>query len=67
MKEQDFINIIKKQIGSEFIGDDCAFLKELGIDVFLITDCLINKKGRDISRCPQGGFGELMEYIEKQS
>ena len=31
MKEQDFINIIKKQIGSEFIGDDCAFLKELGI------------------------------------
>ena len=31
MKEQDFINIIKKQIGSEFIGDDCAYLKELGI------------------------------------
>lgn len=33
MKEQDFINIIKKQIGCEYIGDDCAFLKELGIVV----------------------------------
>ena len=31
MKEQDFINIIKTEIGSEFIGDDCAYLKEFGI------------------------------------
>ncbi len=33
MKEQDFINIIKNQIGDEFLGDDCAYLKELGIVV----------------------------------
>lgn len=33
MKELDFINIIKNQIGNEFIGDDCAYLKELGIVV----------------------------------
>ena len=52
-------------VGNDATEDFAA--KELGIDVFLITDCLINKKGRDISRCPQGGFGELMEYIEKQS
>ena len=31
MKELDFINIIKNQIGEEFLGDDCAYLKELGI------------------------------------
>ena len=31
MKELDFINIIKEQIGTEFIGDDCAYLKDLGI------------------------------------
>lgn len=31
MKELDFINIIKQQIGSSYIGDDCAYLKELGI------------------------------------
>lgn len=33
LKEQDFINVIKKQIGTEFIGDDCAYLKDLGIVV----------------------------------
>ena len=33
MKELDFIKIIKNQIGTEFIGDDCAYLKELGIVV----------------------------------
>ena len=31
MKEQDFIDIIKNIIGTEYIGDDCAHLKELGI------------------------------------
>lgn len=31
MKEKDFINIIKKTLNSEHIGDDCAFLKDLGI------------------------------------
>lgn len=31
MKELEFINIIKNQIGEEFLGDDCAYLKELGI------------------------------------
>ena len=31
MKELDFINIIKSQTNNEFLGDDCAYLKELGI------------------------------------
>ena len=31
MKEQDFINIIKNQIGTRYIGDDCAYLKDFGI------------------------------------
>lgn len=31
MKELDFINVIKNQIGNEYIGDDCAFLEKLGI------------------------------------
>lgn len=31
MKELDFINIIKNQIGNELAGDDCAYLRELGI------------------------------------
>ncbi len=33
MKEQTFINIIKNQTGDEYIGDDCAYLKDLGIVV----------------------------------
>ena len=31
MKEQEFINTIREIIGDEFLGDDCAYLKELGI------------------------------------
>lgn len=31
MKEHDFIRIIKEQTKSEFLGDDCAHLKEIGI------------------------------------
>ena len=31
MKEQEFLNTIQNVIGNEFLGDDCAYLKELGI------------------------------------
>lgn len=33
MREKDFIEIIKNVIGTEYIGDDCAFLPDLGITV----------------------------------
>ena len=33
MKELDFINIIKQLSGTNILGDDCAYLKELGIVV----------------------------------
>ena len=33
MKEKDFINTIKSVLNSKYIGDDCAFLKDLGIVV----------------------------------
>ena len=31
MKEKEFISKIKQILGSEYIGDDCAYLKDLGI------------------------------------
>lgn len=31
MKEKDFINIIKQTLHSKYIGDDCAYLEDLGI------------------------------------
>ena len=48
------------------IGNDAkedTVVDQLGIPVFLLTDCLINSDGRDISKFPHGGFGELMTYI----
>ena len=33
MKEKEFISIIKKILGNEYIGDDCAYLKDLGITI----------------------------------
>ena len=33
MKEKEFINIIKNVLQSDYIGDDCAYLKDLGIVV----------------------------------
>ncbi len=31
MKEKEFISLIKNLLNSEYIGDDCAYLKDLGI------------------------------------
>ena len=42
--------------------DDLAAVK-LGIPVFLITDCLINTKGADISDIPQGSFDDMIRWI----
>lgn len=45
--------------------DDDMVAKAVGMEVFLLTDCLINKSGTDISKFPNGGFSELRKYIEK--
>lgn len=43
--------------------DDDMVVTELGMKVFLLTDCLINKHGVDISQYPNGSFTELTEYV----
>ena len=48
-------------VGNDAIEDTAA--EKLGIQVFLLTDCLINKDGRDISGYPQGNFDDLMQFI----
>lgn len=45
------------------VDDDMA-AKTAGMNVFLLTDCLINKSGTDISAFPSGGFPELQTYIQ---
>lgn len=48
------------------VGNDVSedmVTKELGMKVFLLTDCLINKNDTDISVYPNGGFDELTNYL----
>ena len=44
------------------VGED-MIAQTVGMKVFLLTDCLINKTQADISAYPQGGFDELLAYI----
>jgi len=44
------------------VGEDMV-TQQLGMKVFLLTDCLINKAGADISQYPHGGFPELASFI----
>ena len=49
-------------VGNDAIEDTAA--EKLGIRVFLLTDCLINKDNRDISQYPQGSFDDLLNFID---
>ena len=49
-------------VGNDAEEDTAA--RKLGMQVFLLTDCLINKKGVDIEQYPHGGFDELMAFID---
>lgn len=44
------------------VGEDMV-ARKLGMKTFLLTDCLINKTGEEISRYPNGSFPELLRYI----
>ena len=46
------------------VGED-MIAQTLDMKVFLLTDCLINKTGADISQYPQGSFPELMAFIRE--
>ena len=48
------------------VGNDVAedmIAEKLGMQVFLLTDCIINKEEADVSVYPRGGFDELLEHI----
>ena len=45
------------------VGED-MIARQLGMKVFLLTDCIINKNGADISAIPQGSFDQLAEFID---
>ncbi len=45
------------------VGDDMV-AETVGMTVFLLTDCLINKQGRDINDFKHGDFNAMCEYLE---
>lgn len=52
------------------VGNDVSedmIASSLGMKVFLLTDCMINKKNADISAYPHGDFNALMAYLDKIS
>ncbi|MBQ3009217.1 MAG: HAD family hydrolase, partial [Oscillospiraceae bacterium] len=49
------------------VGNDVSedmIAEKLGMKVFLLKDCLINKENKDISAYPQGSFDELIVFIK---
>jgi len=52
-------------IGNDF-GEDIIPSEKLGIQGFLLKDCLIYKGNQDISAYPQGGFEELKKYLAEK-
>ena len=48
--------------------ESCGFnaaAAETGMDVFLLTDYLINTKWRDLSDYPKGNFAALNAYLDR--
>ena len=49
-------------VGNDVVEDMIA--ETLGMKVFLLTDCLIDKQNEDISKYPHGGFDELKVFLD---
>jgi hypothetical protein len=48
------------------VGED-MIAKQIGMQVFLLTDYIINKENADISEYPCGSFSELLEFIKARN
>ena len=62
-RHTDEIDEIQRRL---MVGNDVAedmIAEQLGMKLFLLTDCLINKNNADISRYPHGSFDELFNFI----
>lgn len=67
----EYYRDIAKRLGCQpeeclMVGNDVTedmVAETIGMKVFLLTDCLINKKNLDISTYPQGSFDELLSYL----
>ena len=68
----DYYREVLQKIGCEpeeclMVGNDAhedMIAETLGMKVFLLEDCLLNRKQADITRYPRGSFGDLMAHIK---
>lgn len=61
----DALNVSPEEclmVGNDANEDVAA--EKIGMKVFVLTDCLINKEEKDISSYPNGSFDKLLEYID---
>ena len=50
------------------VGNDVAedmVARSIGMQVFLVTNCLINKGNEDLAQYPHGGFDDLLRFIDQ--
>jgi len=50
------------------VGNDAKedmIAETVGMSVFLLTDCLVNRENADISRWPHGSFADLRAYLSE--
>jgi FMN phosphatase YigB (HAD superfamily) len=65
----EILNMIQKtsseciMVGNDVTEDMCT--SALGMDTYLLKDCIINKEDTDISGYKQGGFVDLLEFIKE--
>ena len=50
-------------VGNDVRDDGGALMA--GMSLFLVTDCLLNREDRDISRIPHGNFDDLKDFLER--
>lgn len=50
-------------IGNDTLDDMIA--ESLGMKVFLLTDCLVNRQNKDVNAYPHGDVSSLMEYLNE--
>lgn len=59
------LNVVPEEclmVGND-VGEDMV-AQQLGMKVFLLTDCVINKANEDISVYPHGGFEALKAFLD---
>ena len=69
----EYYREVLRRVGAEpeaclMVGNDTdedMVAETLGIQTFLLTDCMINRSGADISRWPHGDFQALRKHLEQ--